>query len=153
MPSDTQDVTRAHLDQHVHPRLRRRVRMYLGISVAIIIAIVYRIAVHGGGLIYPLAALAVGITIGILLSACSMCPGTRTRKSRLAHRHIRDYPACGVYSIRSDGGIFHTPVVRRAGGPDRHIVSRRWSRLGARHRNGQKDVPYSEGAYMIRETP
>jgi hypothetical protein len=62
------DITSEHLDQHVHKRLRTRVRLYLGISVVIIIAILYRIIVHGGGILYPLAALAVGLVIGIFLS-------------------------------------------------------------------------------------
>ena len=62
------DITREHLDSHVHPRLRRRVRIYLVLSLGIIIAIVYRIIAHDGGVLYPAAALAIGIIIGILLS-------------------------------------------------------------------------------------
>lgn len=62
------DVTREHLDTHVHRRLRTRVRLYLGISVLIIIAIAYRIIFEGGGILYPLLALALGIGIGILVS-------------------------------------------------------------------------------------
>ena|ERR1700733_5061565 len=62
------ELTREHLDQHVHSRLRTRVRLYLGISVAIIIAILYRVIAHGGGALYPLLAFAVGLAVGILLS-------------------------------------------------------------------------------------
>lgn len=62
------DITREHLDDHVHPKLRNRVRLYLGISVAIIIAIIYRIIRHGGGVLYPVLALALGLIVGILLS-------------------------------------------------------------------------------------
>lgn len=62
------DLTRAHLDKHVHPRLRNRVRIYLGISVLIIAIILYRIIFYGGGVLYPLVALAIGLGIGILLS-------------------------------------------------------------------------------------
>jgi hypothetical protein len=62
------DITRENLDKHVHTRLRTRVRLYLGISLAIIIAISYRIVVHGGGLVYPLLAFVVGLGVGALLS-------------------------------------------------------------------------------------
>ena len=62
------DITREHLDKHVHPRLRNRVRIYLGISVVIAAVILYRIFTYGGGIIYPLVALALGLGIGILLS-------------------------------------------------------------------------------------
>jgi uncharacterized membrane protein YraQ (UPF0718 family) len=62
------DITQKHLDQHVHKRLRTRVRMYLGISAVIILAIIYRVIVHGGGVLYPLIALIIGIVIGIFLS-------------------------------------------------------------------------------------
>ena len=63
-----ENITREHLDQHVHTRLRTRVRLYLGISVAIIIAIIYRVVMHGGGILYPLLALAIGVGVGILFS-------------------------------------------------------------------------------------
>ncbi|HVZ75832.1 MAG TPA: hypothetical protein VG934_00995 [Candidatus Paceibacterota bacterium] len=62
------ELTREHLDRHVHSRLRNRVRLYLGISAAIIIAIIYRVIVHGGGVWYPLAVLVIGIVVGSLLS-------------------------------------------------------------------------------------
>ncbi len=45
-----------------------RVRLYLGISVAIIIAISYRVVVHGGGVTYPVVAFAIGLGVGALLS-------------------------------------------------------------------------------------
>jgi hypothetical protein len=62
------DVTREHLDTYVHRRLRTRVRIYLGISVLIVAAIAYRIIFEGGGFVYPLIALAIGLVIGIAVS-------------------------------------------------------------------------------------
>lgn len=62
------ELTRTHLDEHVHSRLRNRVRIYLGISVLIIIAIAYRIIFEGGGVFYPLIALALGLVIGVVVS-------------------------------------------------------------------------------------
>jgi len=61
-------LTREHLDAHIDRRLRMRVRLYLGISILIIAAIIYRVAVHGGGVLYPLIALVVGICVGSLLA-------------------------------------------------------------------------------------
>ena len=62
------DITREHLDKYVHSRLRTRVRLYLAISAAIVLAIVYRVVVHGGGILYPLIALVIGIVVGVFLS-------------------------------------------------------------------------------------
>ncbi len=64
------DITREHLDKYVHSRLRRRVRMYLGISAAILVVILYRVifVAHGADILYPLVALALGLGIGILMS-------------------------------------------------------------------------------------
>jgi hypothetical protein len=42
--------------------------MYLGISAAIIAVILYRIFAYGGGALYPLIALAVGLCVGLLLA-------------------------------------------------------------------------------------
>jgi hypothetical protein len=64
----TEEITREHLDQHVHRRLRTRVRLYLGIALVILIVIVYRIATYGGGFLSPLIALLIGLGIGLLLS-------------------------------------------------------------------------------------
>jgi hypothetical protein len=63
-----EQITRAHLDKHVHTRLRWRVRLYLGLSVVIAAVILYRIVFEGGGVVYPLIALVVGLGIGFLLS-------------------------------------------------------------------------------------
>jgi len=66
------DITREHLDQHVHSRLRTRVRLYLGISMLIIIAILYRVITSGGGIWYPIIAFAIGLGVGALLSRMFM---------------------------------------------------------------------------------
>jgi hypothetical protein len=42
--------------------------MYLGISCAIVVAILYRVLAHRGGVLYPSLALAIGIVVGVLLS-------------------------------------------------------------------------------------
>ena len=65
MPSP---ITREHLERHVHSRLRTRIRIYYGISCAIVVAIVYRVFVHGGGVLYPFLALVIGLAAGILFS-------------------------------------------------------------------------------------
>ena len=62
------DITQEHLDTHVHSRLRTRIRIYLGISALIIIVIAYRIFTYGGGVIYPILALAIGLAVGTLVS-------------------------------------------------------------------------------------
>ena len=61
-------LTREQLDKHIPSRLRTRVRLYLGISFLIVLAIIYRVVAHGGGLLYPLIALAIGIIVGVLVS-------------------------------------------------------------------------------------
>lgn len=63
-----EEITSEHLDRHVHTRLRNRVRLYLGISVVIILFILYRMIVDGGGFIYPLVALVIGLGIGLFLA-------------------------------------------------------------------------------------
>ena len=62
------EVPREHIGKHVHTRLRRRIQLYLGISILIVLAILYRILVDGGGFLYPLVALVVGIAAGLLFS-------------------------------------------------------------------------------------
>jgi hypothetical protein len=62
------DLTRAHLDEYVQSRLRNRVRIYLALAAAIVVAIAYRIIFEGGGVLYPLLALTIGIAIGIVVS-------------------------------------------------------------------------------------
>ena len=62
------EITRAHIDRHVNSRLRTRIRLYLGISILIVLAIAYRIWQDGGGILYPAAALAIGIVVGSLVS-------------------------------------------------------------------------------------
>src|ERR1700691_6261609 len=62
------EITRQNLDKHVNRRLRMRVRLYLGISVLILLAIGYRVWADGGGIAAPLFALFIGIGVGVLLS-------------------------------------------------------------------------------------
>src|ERR1700744_1765087 len=62
------ELTRTHLDEHVHRRLRNRVRIYLGLAVVIVFVIAYRLIFEGGNLLYPLIALALGLVIGIVVS-------------------------------------------------------------------------------------
>jgi hypothetical protein len=62
------EITSEHLEKHVHKRLRNRVRLYLGVSVVLIVVIIYRMLVDGGGFLFPLIALVVGLGIGLLLA-------------------------------------------------------------------------------------
>lgn len=62
------ELTRSHLDEHVHARLRNRVRIYFGLAVVIVLVIAYRLIFEGGNLLYPIVALAVGLVIGVIVS-------------------------------------------------------------------------------------
>ncbi|MDB5259107.1 MAG: hypothetical protein JWO73_315 [Candidatus Taylorbacteria bacterium] len=62
------EITQEHIDRHVHRGLKARVRIYLCISVLIVIAIVYRIVAHGSAGFYPVIIFIVGIVIGVFLS-------------------------------------------------------------------------------------
>jgi len=62
------ELNRGHLDQHVDPRLRTRIRIYVGIAAVLILFVMYRMFEEGQDFWYTLAALAVGIVAGFLFS-------------------------------------------------------------------------------------
>ncbi|MGH7141797.1 MAG: hypothetical protein ACREGH_04170 [Minisyncoccia bacterium] len=84
----TVDVTREHLDKHVHSRLCSRVRIYLGISVVIVLVILYRLIFEGGNLLYPLVALAIGLVIGIVVSRMFSISWDKDREKVVSRMNI-----------------------------------------------------------------
>lgn len=62
------NLSREHFGTHVNPKLRRNIYTYLGISVVILVVILYRIISAGSSFHYPLLSFAVGLIVGIIVS-------------------------------------------------------------------------------------
>ena len=61
-------VTRDHVDQYIPKNLRNRVRIYLGISVIIVLAILFRIFIDREDFWFASLAFVIGIVVGVFLS-------------------------------------------------------------------------------------
>lgn len=73
--------------------------MYLGISVVIVVAIIYRIVVHGGGFLYPAIALTVGLVVGIFLSRMFKVSWDRDAEKVVSRIDIYGAVLLGIYIV------------------------------------------------------
>lgn len=60
--------TDGHITSHVSKRLLNQVRIYLVVAIIIIGAIIYRLFIDGGDVVYAVLAFCIGIAAGIVVS-------------------------------------------------------------------------------------
>jgi hypothetical protein len=65
---ETPEITGEHLDLHVAPKLRNRIRLYLVLSLVILGVIIYRLFLNDGTAVYSVGTFFFGIIAGVLFS-------------------------------------------------------------------------------------